>query len=191
MYCDRMSQYPVEVKNAARSLYLKRYKIKEIADTLNIPKRTLYHWADVDNWNDLIAYETAEEAIKRRLTLLAEREDKTKTDLVEFDVLISSLERLEKLSYRKRSTEEDAAEEIAEPRQLKGKKREKANAAKKSRTMFPTSRKPTSARSSTRPTFITKRNFTRTKTAATVSCSSLARSARPGTLPRKLLKMHA
>lgn len=126
-----MSQYPVEVKNAARSLYLKRYKIKEIADTLNIPKRTLYHWASSDNWDDLIAYETAEEAIKRRLTLLAEREGKTETDLAEFNVLLTSLERLERLTYRKRSTEEDAAEETAEPRQLKGRKKGKSKRGKK------------------------------------------------------------
>ena len=127
-----MSQYPVEVKNAARSLYLKRYKIKEIAETLNIPKRTLYHWADIDNWNDLIAYETAEEAIKRRLTILAERENKTEADLSEFNVLISSLERLERLSYRKRSTEENAeSEESAETGQSRGRKKGKKRGKKK------------------------------------------------------------
>lgn len=95
-----MVQYPDEVKHAARSLYLRKYKISEISESLNIPKRTIYYWADVDNWNDLIAHESAEESIRRRITLVAEKEDKNKTDLNELEKLVSVLERLSRLNNK-------------------------------------------------------------------------------------------
>ncbi|MBI9109897.1 terminase family protein [Maridesulfovibrio ferrireducens] len=103
-----MSQYADEIKQAARSLYLRKLKISEIAEDLNVPKRTLYHWADVGNWNDLIAHESAEEAIRRRITLLVEREDKTKLELKELDSLVYHLERLARLATRKNGFEDSA-----------------------------------------------------------------------------------
>lgn len=103
-----MAQYADEIKQAGKSLYLRKYKISEISKTLNIPARTIYYWADVENWNDLIAHESTEEAIRRRITLLVEKDDKSKLELKEIDSLIYSLERLARLANRKNAFEKSA-----------------------------------------------------------------------------------
>ncbi len=108
LYGKIMEQYPEEVKQAARSLYLRRYKIREIAEALSVPKRTVYHWAQADSWEDLVAYETAEEAMQRRLAILAEREAKDVTELDEMDRLVAGLERLAHVALRKAAVRRDA-----------------------------------------------------------------------------------
>ena len=65
--------WPDEIRTAARSLYLRRYAVSEIADMLSVPVRTLYNWADSGRWDDLLSHEGAEEAASRRLALLLER----------------------------------------------------------------------------------------------------------------------
>ena len=89
--------WPDEIRTAARSLYLRRYAVSEIADMLSVPVRTLYNWADAGRWDDLLSHEGAEEAASRRLALLLEREDKSPRDLKEVDTLVGTLERLQKL----------------------------------------------------------------------------------------------
>ena len=93
-------QYPEEIKQAARGLYLRRYTVSEIADALNVPRRTVYHWATVGEWDALLTHESAEEAVARRLTLLAERDPKSPQELKELDQLVSTLERLQGLRLR-------------------------------------------------------------------------------------------
>ena len=41
--------WPDEIRTAARSLYLRRYAVSEIADMLSVPVRTLYNWASGAN----------------------------------------------------------------------------------------------------------------------------------------------
>lgn len=105
-----MKQYAEEVKQAAKSLYLRRYKISEIAEELNIPKRTLHHWADVENWNDLTSHETVEEATKRRLVLLIDKMEKTAADLKEVDALVSVLERLQRMAWKNSQQQEEGGQ---------------------------------------------------------------------------------
>ncbi len=100
MYCGAMPQYSDEVKYAARSMFLRKHKIAEIHKELKVAIRTLYYWCDTEGWKDLLRHESAQEAIHRRLVLLAAKEDKTQTDLAEVDVLTRSLERLQKLEER-------------------------------------------------------------------------------------------
>ena len=95
-------QYPDEVRNAARGLYLKRYTVSEIAKTLGVPARTLYFWAEKGSWDDLLSHEGAEEAINRRLSLVVEREGKSALEMKEMDALINSLERLQRLRMREK-----------------------------------------------------------------------------------------
>lgn len=105
-----MKQYAEEVKQAAKSLYLRRYKISEISNELNIPKRTLYHWADIENWNDLTSHETVEEATKRRLVLLIDKMEKTAADLKEADALVSVLERLQRMAWKNSQQQEEGGQ---------------------------------------------------------------------------------
>ncbi|MFW5487361.1 MAG: terminase large subunit domain-containing protein [Desulfovibrio sp.] len=101
MYCGNMPQYPEEVIQAARGLFLRRHKIAEIHKMLNVPMRTLYHWRDAGCWDDLLQHESVEEATKRRLVLLVEKPEKNRTDLAEIELLTTSLERLQRLQERR------------------------------------------------------------------------------------------
>lgn len=93
-------RYPDEIIRAARGLYLKRYTVPEISDALSVPRRTVYHWCAVGEWEALLTHETAEEAVVRRLTLLAERDGKTPGELKELEQLLNTLERLQALRLR-------------------------------------------------------------------------------------------
>ena len=89
-----MSLYLHEIIEAAKRLYLRRHKPKEIADIINVPLRTVYDWRNKGQWDDLLSYETVEDAMAHRLALLAEKEDKQPIDLEEIKSLIDSLVRL-------------------------------------------------------------------------------------------------
>jgi len=92
-----MKQHPEEVKLAARSLFFKKYKPKEIAAVLDVPARTVHHWKKEGQWEDMIAQEGVEESIARRVTLLIDREGKTETELKELDRLFNLWERAKKM----------------------------------------------------------------------------------------------
>ncbi|MBI9080283.1 MAG: terminase [Pseudodesulfovibrio sp.] len=92
-----MAQHTEEVINAAKSLYLKRYKVSEIAKTLNVPKRTVYQWRVAGLWDDLLSNESAIECVARRYALVVGIEDKTDIHLKEMDRLFDHLERWKRL----------------------------------------------------------------------------------------------
>jgi len=92
--------YPIEVKEAAQRLYLKHYEVPEIAEQLNIPKRTLYHWVKQEKWDAMLSHESAETSIFRRLQVLAERDNKSDRELNEMDRLTGVLHDLQKLKER-------------------------------------------------------------------------------------------
>ncbi|WP_216636532.1 terminase large subunit domain-containing protein [Endozoicomonas ascidiicola] len=104
-------QYPEEIKVAARSLYLRKYTIPEIELELSVPKRTLYYWQEAGDWEAFLRHESVEEAIKRRITLLAEKDDKSEKHLNEMDRLIKQLNAL----GRYRQTEISNTKLRAEP----------------------------------------------------------------------------
>ena len=115
--------WPDEIRTTARSLYLRRYAVSEIADMLSVPVRTLYNWADSGRWDDLLSHEGAEEAASRRLALLLEREDKSPRDLKEVDTLVGTLERLQKLRLREKEAKEGRSAEGSPPGASGGKER--------------------------------------------------------------------
>ena len=88
--------YPEEIKIAARSLYIRKFTIPEIADELNVPKRTLYYWQGEYDWEAFLRHESVEDAIQRRLTILVEKDNKSERDLNESDRLIKQLKELSK-----------------------------------------------------------------------------------------------
>ncbi|MGB3222538.1 MAG: terminase family protein [Desulforhopalus sp.] len=101
-----MSNYPPEIKQAAKKLHLKRHKAREIVELLNIPLRTFYDWRIKGEWDDLLSHETMEEAISRRLALLAEKEEKTKIDLDEFSTLTDSIVRIKSIRQAPKNIEQ-------------------------------------------------------------------------------------
>ena len=107
----KRKEYPEEIKTAARGLFLRRYTMSEIADSLQVPERTLYFWKEKGAWDDLLSHEGPDEAINRRLALLIGREHKTAAELKELETLISLQERRQRLKER----EKDAATALARP----------------------------------------------------------------------------
>jgi uncharacterized protein YjcR len=90
--------YSVEVKEAAKRLFLRRYKAKEIQAQLNLPSiRIVYHWIREGDWEEMLSDEEPLIAVSRRITLILEKQTSlSKDDLNELDRLTSLRERLSK-----------------------------------------------------------------------------------------------
>lgn len=85
-----MAKYSDEIKDAARALYIKRWTPKDIAQELNLPPRTIYHWAESGQWASLLPAESIEEAISHRFNQLSNKEKKTALELEELRDLIAA-----------------------------------------------------------------------------------------------------
>ena len=96
----KTTHYPDEVRDAARGMYLKKYSIAEIGEALGVPGRTLYSWADRGQWDKLLAHETKEEALTRRLVILSGKDKKDEQDIKELEKLVGWLERLQNMRLR-------------------------------------------------------------------------------------------
>lgn len=84
-----MSRYSEEIKDAARTLYIKGWQAKEIATELNIPPRTIYHWSDKYQWAEMLPMQSVETAISRRIDILSKREKKSPLELEEMQSLVA------------------------------------------------------------------------------------------------------
>lgn len=98
----RLMPYLPEVKDAARKLYLRRYKPREIQAQLKLPNiRIVYYWIAKGSWDELLTDEEPLTAVSRRITLILEKvETLGKTELDELDRLLSVRERLQKQSVK-------------------------------------------------------------------------------------------
>lgn len=94
--------YPTEVKEAAKRLYLRRCSVKEIQAHLKLPNiRIVYYWIRQGGWDEMLTDEEPLSAVNRRITLILEKIDPlTKAELDELERLTSLLERLKKLSAK-------------------------------------------------------------------------------------------
>lgn len=94
--------YPTEVKEAAKRLYLRRCSVKEIQAHLKLPNiRIVYYWIRQGGWDDMLTDEEPLSAVNRRITLILEKVDPlTKAELDELERLTGLLERLKKLSAK-------------------------------------------------------------------------------------------
>ncbi|WKN21484.1 terminase large subunit domain-containing protein [Azotobacter vinelandii] len=94
--------YSTEIREAAKRLYLRRAKPREIQAQLGLPNvRIVYYWIARGGWDELLADEEPLAAVSRRITLLLERPGALgKTELDELDRLTTLRERLLKQSAR-------------------------------------------------------------------------------------------
>jgi len=94
--------YPTEVKEAAKRLYLRRCSVKEIQAHLKLPNiRIVYYWIRQGSWDEMLTDEEPLSAVNRRITLILEKIDPlTKAELDELERLTSLLERLKKLAAK-------------------------------------------------------------------------------------------
>ncbi len=71
----------------ARQLYIRAHKPAEIAACLNVSERTVFNWIEKFNWKELLAFDTAEIEVSRRISTLTNRENKTKEEVQELTSL--------------------------------------------------------------------------------------------------------
>lgn len=94
--------YPTEVKEAAKRLYLRRCSVKEIQAHLKLPNiRIVYYWIRQGCWDEMLTDEEPLTAISRRITLILEKVDTlSKGELDELERLTTLRERLIKQSAK-------------------------------------------------------------------------------------------
>lgn len=112
--------YSNEVKEAAKRLFLRRCKAKEIQAQLNLPNiRIVYYWIRQGGWEDMLSDEEPLTAVGRRITLLLDKAGSlSKDDLNELDRLTTVRERLLKQAAKPLPTAtSDDPVEPQEPRQ--------------------------------------------------------------------------
>ncbi len=109
--------YSTEVKEAAKRLFLRRCKAKEIQAQLNLPNiRIVYYWIRQGGWEDMLSDEEPLTAVGRRITLLLDKATSlTKDDLNELDRLTTVRERL--LKQAAKPTPAPIGESSAEPQE--------------------------------------------------------------------------
>ena len=109
--------YSTEVKEAAKRLFLRRCKAKEIQAQLNLPNiRIVYYWIRQGGWEDMLSDEEPLTAIGRRITLLLDKASSlSKDDLNELDRLTSIRERLIKQAVK--PVQASPAESAGEPQE--------------------------------------------------------------------------
>ncbi|MCL8302171.1 terminase large subunit domain-containing protein [Pseudomonas mosselii] len=94
--------YSIEVKEAAKRLYLRRASVKEIQAQLKLPNvRIIYYWIRQGSWDEMLTDEEPVTAVSRRITLMLDKTDPlTKAELDELERLTTVRERLLKQSSR-------------------------------------------------------------------------------------------
>lgn len=129
--------YSIEVKEAAKRLYLRRASVKEIQAQLKLPNvRIIYYWIRQGSWDEMLTDEEPVTAVSRRITLILEKQGTlTEGELKELERLTSIRDKLLKQSSRPPAPVDDEAprkrqdrdqEPGQERRERGGKKREKA-----------------------------------------------------------------
>ncbi|AKA83907.1 Phage terminase, ATPase subunit [Pseudomonas synxantha] len=109
--------YSTEVKEAAKRLFLRRCKAKEIQAQLNLPNiRIVYYWIRQGGWEDMLSDEEPLTAVGRRITLLLDKAGSlTKDELNELDRLTTVRERLLKQAVKPSTA--PAGESAGEPQE--------------------------------------------------------------------------
>jgi uncharacterized protein YjcR len=96
------SRYPQQTIDTAKLLFLKKHSPAEIKDILKLNSdRIVRYWIEKNNWEQMLSHETVEQAISRRVCILAERDKKSPGELEEMDRLINQLDKLAGVEKKK------------------------------------------------------------------------------------------
>ena len=96
--------YSDETIEAARKLFLRRYRVPEIVKELGVPRRTVYSWIQRYSWDDMLEHEGPLAAAGRRLEVLMAKDCSAEDHLNAIDRAVGAYERLRKIesSYPKK-----------------------------------------------------------------------------------------
>ncbi|MGO4366658.1 terminase large subunit domain-containing protein [Pseudomonas sp. PAB10] len=129
--------YSIEVKEAAKRLYLRRCKPREIQAQLKLPNiRIVYYWIAKGGWDEMLSDEEPLTAVGRRITLILEKQATlTKGELDELDRLTTVRDRLLKQSAKPSlaSIGDAPAEHQGERQGQRGERRERGDKGGKKR----------------------------------------------------------
>ena len=100
----------------ARTLYIKRRTVTDIARELDITRATVYRWIDQYGWDRLRTEGSPREITEQRLSALLVKGSKTAEELAEIELLTGVLERLDKLKQREENRKVAAVASKREPR---------------------------------------------------------------------------
>lgn len=124
--------YTKEIRDAAKSLYMRTWTPKEIAAELKLNSdRILYYWADKYGWRDSLRENTIDESIARRVSTLLEQPEKSDQQLKELDKLIAHHVKLKKQRVDEELRVNNAANEQEEPAPKTKQSHSNTNANKK------------------------------------------------------------
>lgn len=116
--------YSPEIRQAARSLYLKSWTPKDIATELNLGnERIVYYWADKYGWRDMLREYTVEDAIIHKILALLEMKELSNSQLDQLDRLVAHDVKLKKMRIDNEKKQE---------RQASGSQNNKSNNNKRS-----------------------------------------------------------
>ncbi len=101
-------KYPLEIRNAAKQLFLKKWKPSDIAEQLGMASpRVIYQWINKDDWNAQLSDESPIQAINRRLVVLAQKENKSESDFNEIDRLSNALLKMADVDLKNAKVEKE------------------------------------------------------------------------------------
>ncbi|MFJ3374819.1 terminase large subunit domain-containing protein [Pseudomonas sp. NPDC086112] len=126
--------YSIEVKEAAKRLYLRRCKPREIQAQLKLPNiRIVYYWIAKGGWDEMLSDEEPLTAVGRRITLILEKQTTlTKGELDELDRLTTVRDRLLKQSNKPPPA--STGDALTEPQDThQGQRRERGDKGSKKR----------------------------------------------------------
>lgn len=96
------NQYSPEIKDAAKSMWLRKCSAKDIAIKLSLNNpRVVYQWAEKGCWDDLTQHETPEQVAAIRLIALINKEKKTDADYKEIIQLGNLQDKLANIDIKK------------------------------------------------------------------------------------------
>ncbi|MEZ7176034.1 terminase family protein [Pseudomonas mosselii] len=128
--------YSIEVKEAAKRLYLRRASVKEIQAHLKLPNvRIIYYWIRQGSWDEMLTDEEPVTAVSRRITLILDKtEPLTKGELDELERLTTVRERLIKQSSRPPATAANDTAAGADQDEQRGQRRERHDSGQRERS---------------------------------------------------------
>ena len=97
--------YTPELRQAAKSLYLKAWTPAEIITELKINnERIVYYWADKYGWRDMLRENTIDDAISDRIKFLLTLDNSTPAQQLQLDRLIYHHVKLKKIRANEKNT---------------------------------------------------------------------------------------
>lgn len=107
-------------------MYWRGTPVTEIAEQLLIEKRTLYNWAAQEEWN-ILRSESPEAVIAARIALLMQLPEKTDQQIRELDRLLTHVETMERIRWKKRDSAGCVESGSGEPASGRSRKRKAKN----------------------------------------------------------------